>query len=253
MFFFYVDESGDVGLSNSPSRFFALSGLVLHELCWKDTIQSILSFRQTLRKNYGLKLREEIHAAHFLHKPKDMRRIDKHKRLLILRDTMNFEAGLRDVNIVNVIVDKSTKRPDYDVFEWAWRVLTQRFENTISHRNFPGPQNPQDFGIIFTDRTDEKKLRGLLRKMRRYNPVPNQIGLGYRQMPVSLVVEDPVARDSLHSYFIQLADVNAYFLLQRDQPCGYVHQKGAKNYFIKLDPVLCKVASPKDPYGIVRL
>jgi predicted RNase H-like HicB family nuclease len=46
-----------------------------------------------------------------------------------------------------------------DVFENAWTCLIQRFHNTLSHRNFPGPQNPIDFGLLVSDRTDEPKLR----------------------------------------------------------------------------------------------
>lgn len=128
-----------------------------------------------------------------------------------------------------------------------------RFMDTISHRNFPGPQNPQDFGLLVVDRTDEVKLRTMSRRMRRYNPIPNKRGEGYRQVPLTTIVEDAVHRDSKHSYFIQLADVNAYFLLQKTAPCGYVQKKGARNYFDRLEPVLCKVANTRDPQGVVRL
>ena len=253
MYLLYVDESGDIGLVNSPTRYFALSGFVVHELRWNQTLNAIGAFRQTLRTAYGLKLREEIHAGHFIHKPKKAARIPKHRRLRLLRDVLDFEANLPDVSILNVMVDKANKPPRYDVFEKAWMVLIQRFENTISQKNFLGPQNPQDYGLMIVDRTDEKKLRNLYRKMRRYNPVPSVGGVGYRQIPITAVVEDPVHRDSLHSYFVQLADVNAYFLFQKHQPCGYVRRKGARNYFDRLGPVLCTVASRTDPQGIVHL
>ena len=36
MYLMYVDESGDVGMVNSPSRYFVLVGLVLHELRWQQ-------------------------------------------------------------------------------------------------------------------------------------------------------------------------------------------------------------------------
>lgn len=253
MYFLYVDESGDIGLQGSPTRYFILSGLVVHELRWHQTLEEIINFRQALRSQYGLRLREEIHAADFLHHPGNLARIRKDLRLRILRDVLDFQAGLPDVNIVNVVVDKSTKAATYDVFDNAWMAMIQRFENTISFRNFPGPQNPQDFGILVVDRTDEPKLRNLSRRLRRYNPVPNTGGGGYRQLPVRTLIEDPVHRDSLHSYFIQLADVNSYSLLQREQPNRYFRKKGARNYFHRLDPVLCKVASRTDPHGIVRL
>jgi len=253
MFLFYVDESGDVGLANSPTRFFALSALVVHELRWQQTLDKIVRFRRALRDRFGLKLREEIHAAHFLHRPGDLRRIPKSIRLRILREVLDFEAMLTGVSIVNLVVDKGPKAKDFDVFDFAWKCLIQRLHNTISRKNFPGPQNPDDYGLLIVDRTDEKKLRSLARKMRVYNPIPNSYGLGYRQVLLDTLVEDPVHRDSLHSYFIQLADVNAYFLYQKIEACGYVRKKGARNYFDRLEPVLCTVASRTDPLGIVRL
>ncbi len=254
MYLLYVDESGDIGLVSSPSRYFILSGFVVHELAWHNTLEAIIDFRRRLRQRYGLKLREEIHAAHFVNRPSpDISRFRRDIRLRMLREVLDFEATLADVNVLNVLVDKQNKGPDYDVFNRAWTFLFQRFENTISHRNLPGPQNPQDQGVAIVDRTDEVKLRGLLRRLRRYNPVPNISGVGYRQLPMRTMIEDPVHRDSLHSYFIQLADVNAYFLKQREEPCDYVRRKGARNYFLRLDTILCKVASRHDAYGVVRL
>jgi hypothetical protein len=226
---------------------------LVHELRWHDTLQSIIDFRRSARAKYGLKLREEMHASHFIHKPGDLARIAKSMRLRLLRDAIDMEAGLADVNILNILVDKQGKPADYDVFQTAWKALIQRFENTISHRNFPGSQNPQDYGVLVVDQTDEPKLRGLTRQMRIYNPIPNMDGSGYRQLPIRTLVEDAVHRNSLHSYFVQLSDVNAYFLYQKHDPASYVRRKGARHYFDRLDPVLCKVASSSDPQGIVRL
>jgi hypothetical protein len=169
----------------------------------------------------------------------------------MLRDTLEFQGGLSDVSILNVVVDKQGKAPSFDVFDAAWMMLIQRFHNTICHKNFPGPQNADDRGLLIVDQTEEKKLRGISRRMRRYNPVPSMFGAHARPIPITTLVEDAVHRNSLHSYFIQLSDVNAYFLYQRFQPCGYVKRKGATNYFNRLRPVLCTVASRTDPDGIV--
>jgi hypothetical protein len=137
----------------------------------------------------------------------------------------------------------------------AWKALLQRFENTIEHRNFPGPANPDERGMIFPDHTDNKKLRQLSRQMRRYNPIPNQpnFGLGYRNLTVVNLAEDPSFRDSAHSYFVQAADLVAYLLYQKLLPCHYMRNKGGHNYFDRLEPILCKVASSSDRQGIVRL
>jgi hypothetical protein len=251
MYFLYVDESGDIGLNNSPTRYFALSGFVVHELKWHETLETIINFRRLLKTRYGLKLREEIHAADFIHSPGDLARIHKSLRLQILRDVIDFEAQLPNISILNVIVDKQNKSPTDDIFDIAWMTLIQRFHNTIANKNFPGPQNPQDYGILVVDQTDEPKLRILTRKMRRYNPVPCRFGTGSRLIPITTVVEDPVHRNSLHSYFIQLADVNAFFLYQKHLPCKYVRKKGGKNYFDRLDAILCKVATRTNDWGIV--
>ncbi|TVQ88161.1 MAG: DUF3800 domain-containing protein [Deltaproteobacteria bacterium] len=253
MFLLYVDESGDIGLNGSPCDHFCLSGLVVHELRWQQTLDAIIAFRRHLRSEYGLKLREEIHAAHFLHKPRELARIPKSMRLRLLRDVLDFQASLPDVNVINIALDKSVRSPGFDVFDFSWKALVQRFHNTISHLNFPGPANATDMGLLIVDRTDEKKLRAMTRRMRRFNPVPSSYGMGSRNLMINTLVEDPVHRDSLHSYFIQLADVNAYFLFQKLSPCGYVKRKGARNYFDRLGPILCKQASRSDPQGIVRL
>jgi len=251
MYLLYVDESGDAGINGSPTQYFALSGFVVHELRWHETLEEIINFRRNLRAKYGLKLREELHAAHYIHRPGKLARIPKSVRLKILRETLDFQSSLSDINIINIVVDKSGRSADFDVFDTAWKTLIQRFDNTISHRNFPGPKNTQDFGLLIVDQTDQKKLQDLARKMRRYNPIPHMGRTGYRGMPIKTLVEDAVHRNSLHSYFIQLSDVNAYFLYQKFSPCGYVKRKGGRNYLNRLDPILCKVASSSDPQGIV--
>ncbi len=253
MFILYVDESGDTGLSGSPTRYFALSGLVVHELSWRLLLDDLIALRRNLRTTFGLKLREEIHAQNFLHSPGPVVRIAKSRRLQILREVLDAQASLTNINIISVICDKNGKPPTYDVFEHTWRAMIQRFHNTIGHRNFPGPANPQDFGVIITDQTSEIRLRLLTRRLATHNPIPNMGRSGYRNIPIPTILEDAVHRDSLHSYFVQCADVNSYFLVQRVSQCSYVRKKGARNFFARLRPVLCLPASTTDPLGIVRL
>lgn len=131
-------------------------------------------------------------------------------------------------------------------------MLIQRFENTISNSNFPGPSNPDERGLIFCDHTENKKLLKLLRQRPRYNPVPSRKG-GYRNLPFQYVIEDSSFRNSEHSYFIQAADLTAYLLYQKLNPNSYMKGKGALSYFSRLSGVLCTHASSTDPNGIVRL
>jgi len=189
----YVDESGDCGLpvTGSPTRYFILTGLVIHELRWKETVDRLIDFRKRMKSAFQLRLRDEIHAAEMLSRrsPK-LSYIPRNNRLTILRHHINEIAALQDVSIINVVVDKTGKAAEYNVFEMAWKALLQRFENTISHKNFAGPANADDRGVLFPDHTDDKKLRILIRKMRKFNPIPNtsQMGPGYRQMPLVTVI-----------------------------------------------------------------
>jgi len=253
----YVDESGDCGHiigNGSKTRYFILCGLVLHELKWKEILDSLIDFRKQMKAAFGLRLREEIHSSHLINKPGDLQRIEKFKRLEILKFHADFLAKINEISLIPVIVDKQGKSANYDIFESAWKILIQRFENTIAHRNFPGPRNPDDKGMIFADNTDNKKLMAVLRKMRKFNPIPNQAwaGPGTKNILVSSVIEDPNFRDSRHSYFIQAVDVCTYLLLQQNIPCRYFSNRNAKNYFTRLQPILRSVVSPAAG-GIVRL
>lgn len=255
MYIMYVDESGDIGMTNSPTRYFVLSGVVLHELRWRDYLDQLVIFRKRMLKKFGLYLREEIHASRFITHPGAVSRINKNDRLTIIRNFADELATMSDLNIINVVVDKQGKGADYDVFEMAWKVLIQRFENTLSHNNFQGPRNAEDRELLISDDTDAKKLIRLVRQMRRYNPIPNNslYGIGYRDLRCRYMIEDPNFRNSKDSFFVQSADLAAFLLYQHISPGSYMKKKSGHNYFLRLDPILCKVASAANPQGIVWL
>src|SRR5258708_16087573 len=174
MYLMYVDESGDSGLINSPSRYFVLSGLVLHELRWKGCLDNLILFRRAMRAKFCLRLREELHAASMINRPGSRLRIKRQNRLAIIRHFTDAIAAMADLNIINVAVDKQGKPNTYDVFDLAWKALIQRFENTLRWQNFPGPRNPDERGSLYCDHMADKKVISLGRQMRHYNPIPNQ-------------------------------------------------------------------------------
>lgn len=255
MFLMYVDESGDCGILNSPTQYFVLSGLVVHELNWGDYAKQLIAFRKTLKNQYGLLIREEIHSAHMINRPGPLVHIKKSDRLAILRDFADLLASMNGLNLINIVIDKQGKSSDYPVFETAWKALIQRFENTMNAQNFRGPRNDVENGHLLPDHTDDKKLTGLLRKMFVYNPIPNQtqFGPGYRDKAIRLIVEDPSFKESSESLFIQAVDLSAYLLSQHLSPNTYMREKSGHNYFKRLEPILCKKACLKDPMGIVRI
>lgn len=253
MYLLYVDESGDPGIINSPTQYFLLSGIVFHELRWNSIIDGLVDLRKFFKAQYGLKLNEEVHASNFINDPMKVLRIPRHIRLQILKQSIHWLSLQQDINIITVRIDKTNRAND--VFNFAWEKLFQRFENTIHRKNFPGPSNTEDKGFIISDKTDEKKLVSLLRKMRRYNAVPNVrnvYGEGYRNLKLNYIIEDPFFKDSKKSYIHQMVDVVAYFAHQKYKPNKYIKKKGCRNYYDILDPVLCKVASKSNPLGIVE-
>lgn len=266
MYLMYVDDSGDCGMpaDGSPSNLFCLSGLVVHELRWRDTMAELIRFRHWLKGRYKVYLEDEIHAADMISKPSKVaasfQQLKKHERLAIIRNFADAIATLSDISIINVVVDKRAGRvPNKDeVFRRAWYSLFQRFENTIRCQNFPGPKNADDRGIVFPDNTDGQKLRRFLDAMRVRNQFKVRQRSGafvYKDEPIKVIIEDPVLRDSRESYLIQAADCAAFLLKQSIEPSSYMKKHGGNAYFQRLDPVLCKHATSKDPSGrgVVRL
>lgn len=250
----YVDESGDVGLKNSPTKYFVLSAIVIHELRWRDTLRNLVSFRKMLRDQKGLKLRDEIHCSEFINKPGDLIRIKRNDRLDIIKKCIDWLNDQSDVNVFSVVINKENRTDD--IFELAWNTLIMRFENTIRHNNFSGPKNADDRGIILSDNTEGEKLRMVIRKMRHYNIIPNRKDLydeGNRNVKLEYVIEDPIFRDSKNSMLHQINDVLAYCVRQHYEPNSYMKRKGGTSFYKRLNNVVVKKVSNKNEFGIVEI
>jgi len=230
MYLMYVDESGDPGTAGSPTRYFILSALIVHELTWQSLLDDLINFRRTLKGRFGLLMREEIHASQFIYNRAILKTpLTRNVRLDILKRCLDWTNQRTDVSIITVRIDKQIRA---DPFEYAWRMLIQRFDNTLAYKNFPGGHG-NDKGILICDNTDGNKLTRLLRQMRRYNQVSNKISIatGSRNIPLRAIIEDPVLRNSKDSYILQLVDVIAYFARQVYETNKYIRLKGAKNFY----------------------
>lgn len=251
MYLMYVDESGDTGIANSPTRYFVLSGLTVHESRWRDLLDHLIAFRRTLKLAHGLPVRTEIHASEYIRSP-PITGMQKHVRLAILRQFADELAKANYVRFTHVVVDKLGKPTGYDVFEQAWQLLFQRFENTINFGNFPGAHRA-DKRMVITDNTDGRKLTRLMRRLAVHNVVPGMGGLAPRNLPMVRIIEDPHHKNSAESYFIQACDTAAYLLQQKFSPSAYFKRKGAQHYFNRLQPILNTHASRANGFGIVQI
>ncbi len=251
MHILYVDESGDAGKFeegiSQNSRHFILSGLIVSQDDWLQCLEGLKSFRKFIKQEYGLNLKEEIHASELIrvNKIEAYRKIKKRKRIEIFKKFIEelpiiFNKG----KVINICIDKSKFDSTRDIQELAWGRLIQRFNTFLS-------KSVRDKGIIISDTTDEVLVRGLLRKMRIYNPVPSHYG-GTRNIPTDNILEDPFLRDSKHSYFIQAVDTIAQALYRKEYVKGSLRKYGVDKYFSVLEPILLKEASNNDPLGVVR-
>jgi len=232
MYLMYVDESGDCGTINSPTKFFVLSAIVVHESNWQNVLDDLVLFRRSLKARYGLLMREEIHAAVFINgNPSLKAGIPKNDKVDILKQCLKWLDARTDISIVTV---RCNKIRGGDIFDFSWRCLIQRFDNTLAYRNFPNG-NLQDKGLIIADNTDGGKLTSLLREMRKINHVPNvaSFGMGNRNLTLRAIVEDPFFKDSAQSYFHQMVDVVAYFARQHYEPNSYIRKKGLRTFYTK--------------------
>lgn len=257
MYLMYVDECGDSGLGRGSSRYFILSGMVVHEAYWSQTLESIHKMRKEIEGKYGLPVMKELHAGEMLGRTsKKYSDIPKRDRFLLFRDVLSFESAMDKVRVINVVVDKEGKTSGFNPFETAWDTLINRLENTIEKGNFPNPYGTTarpfvEKGMLIVDQTDEKKLRTLIRRMRHGNFIPSQMGIGTVRHDLRCVIEDPLHKQSEWSPIIQLCDANSYFLKQTIDPSSAVIKHKARNYFYKLEPILLKQATSKNELGIV--
>ena len=166
----YIDESGDPGkydpMMSDNSRHFILSGLMINQEDWLECLTRLKSFRQLIKKDYGLNLKEEIHASELIriNKIDAYRSIPKNDRVQILKQfTSQLPIIFDKAKVINVCLDKTQFQTTKDIQEVAWIRLIQRFDTFLK-------KVVSDKGIIVPDSTNTVIIRNLLRKMRGYNP-----------------------------------------------------------------------------------
>lgn len=247
MHIMYVDESGDPGIHQYGSPFFILSGLIVSQDEWQKYLDRLKTFRKSIKTDYNLLLRAEVHASELIriNKTSSYREIRKSDRIKILKAYCQQIPLIFDTaKVINVCLKKADFQNPEEVQLTAWNRIIQRFDTYLK-------KAAKDKGIIISDDTDGHKVMQLLRKMRVYNPIPSHFGASYNA-PTDSIIEDLFQRNSQHSYFIQTVDVIAHVLYRKEYPKGSLKKFGLEYFFDILDPVLLKEAAKGDDFGIVR-
>jgi len=255
MYLIYVDESGDPGTAKGGTPFFVISGLIVHETDWNEVFQRFMDLRRGLSMQYNIPQRINLHATDIVNGHKDFHHtqfgLTITQRFFIYHEVLEFLAQLPQIRFLNVVIRKDRiNDPATDVFEWGWNLFIQRFSNFLERGGHLKKTN--EFGLLFTDRTNDKKLKRLMRKMRAYNYVPSKfVGTQARKVLITRVLDDPIPRISTHSYYLQMADMAAFALARRDYKRPALDRFKFQSYFDILDPVLLVQASSYNQQGIV--
>ncbi len=212
MIFAYFDESGDTGFAGSPTNAFALSGLLVGDRDWLDALDHLIAFRRYLKENFHLRPRAELKATWLVHNIGAIRdsKLTYLSRLALYRAVMRFQRKTGVFRSFAVVIAKTLLIPPADVREFAWRFALQRLERY-------GTAVKENIHIL-PDEGHGDFITKKVRHIRRHSLVPSAFSSGVLERKAKNIVEDPSDRRSRSSYFIQLADLNAYAAFRRVFP-----------------------------------
>jgi hypothetical protein len=216
MYFCYFDESGDSGYEKSPSKTFTLATVIVHERDWLNTLDQLVSFRRYLRDNFGIPPRTEIKSNWLLQTKGPFKQLglSPAAKMAVYRAAMRFQRKCGTIRTFAVVINKERiVRKDVDSRNWAWRWAIQRVERfgTASNENMH----------ILPDEGHGYFIKKMIRDMRRYHQAPSAYGPEKLDRPAKNIVEDSSDRQSHESYFIQLADLNAYAAFRKVHPSNF--------------------------------
>lgn len=204
MWLAYVDESGDAGAAGS--RTYSLGVVMVDAWRWPDVFDELINFRRFLRTSFAIPVRAELKANYLLRNGGGLRplALSERSRYAIYRGHLRLQAKL-NLTAFAVVIDKpalATKRPGMDPRDVGWAYLIQRLERFTSKTSTEL--------LLVHDEGDTRRVRSLARKARRAGSAGSAFGMGYLPRPARRLIDDPVPRNSTQSYFLQLADMNAY-------------------------------------------
>jgi len=255
----YFDEAGDDGFPSYSSPIFVLSAVYMDYLDWEHCFEGIRQFRAQLKARWAMPMKWEIHTKNFLLNKNPFRslNIPATDRIGILSELCDL-IGALEVRIVNVgIVKPRIRNVDYKVLDTAFSYSIQRVENDLNPT-----ANPTARFMIISDEGRIGPMQRTARRIRRFNPIPSKFGPGLYRREIRTLIEDPLAKDSKRSYFIQMADTTAsvaylYCLLTSgtaslsNRAAQLISHKTVLDWMERLKPSLNLAASQADPYGVV--
>jgi hypothetical protein len=227
----YVDDSKD-------DKTCCFSAIIIPADRWNDALQHLIDFRESINKLSGIYMALELHATDWLGGRGNVakRTVPRSERAILFRYALKHYAKIPECSIINA---HGRRSQDQLLFE----RLCNRIQTNMAKQ--------KSRAIIISD--EGKSYDSLVRRLRRYNPIPSRFG-GVVHCPLDRIVEDLVYRKSERSLFIQAADFCAFSLLRMESPTPAMLKRGLQDAFLLLKPALERRAYAKDPrkLGIIR-
>lgn len=206
MYLAYADESGDSGFENSPTDYFVLSCVIIHESEWQRVLDTIIDLRRHLKKDFNIPVRAEIKAEDLVYGRGAIGRLKmgRKRRIKLYAGLLAAESALGLKTFAVAIAKRRVEhQATVDVREVAWRYVIQRIDTFCRKL-----QSPETI-MLFPDEGHGHLVRKIVRKARRFQSVQGFYG-GKLDIRAQYILEDPIDKVSDQSYFTQLADWNAY-------------------------------------------
>lgn len=245
----YVDESGDLGQSLT----YTLGCVLLDGEAWPGAFDALIGFRRWTRDRFGVLMRDEMKADFLIRNggPFKARPLPDGMRQTIYRQALRI-AAKADIRAFAVVIRKEELCEHDDQLsprDVAWDYLLQRLR-TGSERTPFGPCTV----LLAHDEGETATIRKLARRARRAGTAGSRFGTGQLRVPFAKLVDDPVPKNSAHSFFIQLADLVAYAGFRRlYAPGAKVASVVPQMMWDELgDARYAEVTTSRDPLGIVH-
>lgn len=205
MYLAYVDDSGDAGAKGSHT--YVLACVLVSASSWPRVFDDLLAFRRQLKTTFGVPVRAELKANDLIRNKGALGtlKLSERSRRRIYQLAMRMQRNLGTKTFA-IVIDKeklALRAVPRDPREVAWEYLLQRLER-LSTKTGNSPV------ILIHDEGEAATIRRLMRCARRIGTAGSAFGTGSLSRPATYLIDDPSPRDSKHSYFIQLADLNAY-------------------------------------------
>lgn len=213
MYFAYFDESGDSGFVNSPTDTFSLSAVLVHDKDWLNALDQTIAFRRYLRDQFRISPRAELKAAWLVHNKGDIRAagLTYPARMAAYKAAMRFQRKAGVFKVFTVVIVKSRiANKSKDVRDIAWTYAIQRLERFATQA--------KDNIHLLPDEGHGEFIRKKIRLMRRFHYVQSAFGDDMLERKAENIVEDSSDRRSSDSFFVQLADLNAYAAFRKAFP-----------------------------------